>query len=243
LAAAALGAGRLSSYPLGTEIMMRLFVLGATGRTGAHIVDLALARGHRVTAFVRSPRKILRTHARLTVVNGDVFAPTQMGKALRGHDAVLSALGPGFGQVLRRETLMKDATESTLDAMAQAQTARLLVMSSALLFPGGGVAVGVFRAAIGHHVRDLRAMEDLVRTTPSAWTIARPPRLVATSEEEFLAADGGMPEPLSARSAMSWRAVANFLVDAVEQRAHVRQIVGLIGRRRVAAAASSTVAP
>ncbi|WP_437710248.1 NAD(P)H-binding protein [Sorangium sp. So ce448] len=37
---------------------MRLLVLGATGRTGKHILDLGLARGHRLTAFVRSPQKI-----------------------------------------------------------------------------------------------------------------------------------------------------------------------------------------
>src|SRR5437879_2899477 len=37
---------------------MRLFVLGATGRTGKEILELALARGHEVTAFVRSPQKL-----------------------------------------------------------------------------------------------------------------------------------------------------------------------------------------
>src|SRR5215467_6664558 len=35
---------------------MRLFILGATGRTGAELVDQALARGHAVTAFVRAPQ-------------------------------------------------------------------------------------------------------------------------------------------------------------------------------------------
>ena len=37
---------------------MRLFVLGATGRTGMEIIDLARTRGHEVTAFVRSPQKL-----------------------------------------------------------------------------------------------------------------------------------------------------------------------------------------
>ena len=35
---------------------MKLFVIGATGRTGQEIVQQALARGHQVTAFVRSPK-------------------------------------------------------------------------------------------------------------------------------------------------------------------------------------------
>ena len=32
---------------------MKLFVIGATGRTGPEIVQQALERGHYVTAFVR----------------------------------------------------------------------------------------------------------------------------------------------------------------------------------------------
>ncbi len=54
---------------------MRLFILGATGGTGKHLVDLALQRGHHVTAFVRSPQKLPR-HERLTIVEGD---PRQSG--------------------------------------------------------------------------------------------------------------------------------------------------------------------
>ena len=37
---------------------MKLFVIGATGRTGHEIVQQALAKGHHVTAFVRSPESI-----------------------------------------------------------------------------------------------------------------------------------------------------------------------------------------
>src|SRR4051812_15200896 len=37
---------------------MRCFILGATGKTGTQLLDLALHNGHTVTAFVRSPRKL-----------------------------------------------------------------------------------------------------------------------------------------------------------------------------------------
>lgn len=37
---------------------MKITVFGATGRTGLHLVDQALARGHAVTVFVRSPAKL-----------------------------------------------------------------------------------------------------------------------------------------------------------------------------------------
>jgi len=50
---------------------MRLFILGANGKTGTQLVDLALARNHQVTAFVRSPEKITRRHPNLQVLHGD----------------------------------------------------------------------------------------------------------------------------------------------------------------------------
>jgi uncharacterized protein YbjT (DUF2867 family) len=37
---------------------MRFLVLGATGGIGRLVLEQALARGHSVTAFVRSPQKI-----------------------------------------------------------------------------------------------------------------------------------------------------------------------------------------
>jgi putative NADH-flavin reductase len=46
---------------------MRLLILGANGKTGTQLVDLALARGHEVTAFVRSPAKVTRRHPLLRV--------------------------------------------------------------------------------------------------------------------------------------------------------------------------------
>jgi putative NADH-flavin reductase len=50
---------------------MKLFVIGATGRTGQEIVQQALARGHHVTALVRSPESITVKSERLSVVKGN----------------------------------------------------------------------------------------------------------------------------------------------------------------------------
>ena len=54
------------------EPVMKLFVIGATGRTGEEIVQQALARGHHVTAFVRSPETVTLRHEALGVLKGNV---------------------------------------------------------------------------------------------------------------------------------------------------------------------------
>ena len=70
---------------------MKLFVIGATGRTGRNIVQQALERGHHVSAFVRSPESISLTNDRLTVLKGSVMDDNQLFEAMQNHDAVLSA--------------------------------------------------------------------------------------------------------------------------------------------------------
>jgi putative NADH-flavin reductase len=209
---------------------MRLFVLGATGSTGVELLDIALARGHAVTAFVRSPRKIRRRDERLAVVEGRVDEVGPMAGAMSGHDAVISVLGPTPRQAIGGPTtLMCDSTTIALSAMEHARVKRFLVVSSALLFPGASPTMGLFRWLISYHVRDLRAMELVLEKSAVEWTIARPPRLVRTRDEAFAAAEGSFPGRLTVGTSMSWRAVAAYLVDALERRAHARRVVGLSG--------------
>ena len=62
------------------------------------------------------------------------------------------------------------------------------------------------------------------RATSLEWTIARPPRLIHTSDEGYRATRDALP---SGAFSMSFRAVAAFMLDTVEHRTHVHQIVGL----------------
>ena len=204
---------------------LRLFVLGATGQTGTHVVDLALARGHEVTAFVRSPHKITRHDQALTVVEGDPRRVDALAAALPGHDAVLSVLGTPPREALRPSTLMAELAASTVAAMQRASVSRIAILSAAVLFPEpGGLRFAFFRWLLRYHARDLVAMEAVVRATPFEWTIARPPRLVATSDETYRSAPAALPD---GAFTMSFRAVAAFLLDAIERHTHLRQITGL----------------
>jgi putative NADH-flavin reductase len=72
---------------------MKLLVFGATGGTGARLVQQALQQGHVVTAFARDPRKIDPARDNLRVVRGDVLQPDTVEPAVAGQEAVLSALG------------------------------------------------------------------------------------------------------------------------------------------------------
>ena len=202
---------------------MRLFVLGATGKTGSEIMRLAVVRGHEVTAFVRSPQK-LSPAGSLTIVQGDPRNPESIAAALPGHDAVLSVIGPHPSEALRPSTLVTDCARATVEAMTARGVSRLAIISAAVLFPEKGLYYAFFRWLTRHHARDLRGMEDLVRASGLAWTIARPPRLSSSPDASFRAARDALPP--GSRS-MSFRSVAAFMLEAVERRSHVCEVVGL----------------
>ena len=210
---------------------MKLFVIGANGKTGREILDLAGARGHEVTAFVRSPEKLRLAIAHragaarsLTIVSGDPRRPESIAAALPGHDAVLSAIGPHPRDALRPSTLLADCARATVDAMTARGVGRLAIVSAALLFPEKGLYFAFFRWLTQHHIRDLRAMEDIVQRSGLAWTIARPPRLTPSADASFLALPDALPE---GSRTMSFRSVAAFMLDAIERRSHIDDIVGL----------------
>src|SRR5687767_8299609 len=136
---------------------MRLFVVGATGRTGTEVVDLALARGHEVTAFVRSPHKLSGRQG-LRAVQGDPRSTEALGAALPGHDAVVSAIGPSMRDALLPSTLLTDCAAATAAAMTTSGVRRLAIVSAALLFDEPGLAIRVLKLVLGRHLRDLRAM-------------------------------------------------------------------------------------
>jgi len=203
---------------------MRLFILGASGKTGTQLVDLALARAHEVTAFVRSPGKITRRHPLLKVLSGDPHSVDELASALPGHDVVLSALGVRPPQAFRPHTLLHECAASTVAAMTTAGVRRLVLVSAAVLFPEKGLRFAFFRWLLTHVMRDLDAAEQIVRATSLDWTIARPPRLIDRPDERYRTTRDALP---TGALSMSFRAVAAFMLDAVEQRTHVHEIVGL----------------
>jgi uncharacterized protein YbjT (DUF2867 family) len=74
---------------------LRICVFGGTGPTGLLLVNYALAEGHHVVAFARTPTK-LPDHERLSIVEGQLENADKIAAAVRGSDVVLSLLGPGI---------------------------------------------------------------------------------------------------------------------------------------------------
>jgi len=199
---------------------MKLFVIGATGRTGREIVQQALERGHQVTAFVRSPESITLKNERLTVLNGNAMDENQLFDAMQNHDAVLSALGPR--RVFKPSSLLHDSALATTRAMHRSGVKRLVILSAAAHFPG--IPNRIVSFILRSHMRDSLDMEEVVQASGLDWTIARPPRL---TEEDYTSYRSREGAALKMGFTLSRKAVAAFMLDAIEQQKHFRKIVGI----------------
>ena len=199
---------------------MKLFVIGATGRTGREIFKQALARGHHVTAFVRSPESITLKNERLTVLKGNAMDENQLFNAMQNHDAVLSALGPR--KPFKPSSLLHDSALATTRAMNRSGVKRLLVLSAAAHFPG--IPNRIVSLILRNHMRDSRAMEQVVQASGLDWTIARPPRLTEEDYATYRSREDAAPKM---GFSLSRKAVAAFMLDAIEQQKHFRKIVGI----------------
>src|SRR5438270_13926804 len=78
--------------------IVKLFVIGATGRTGREVIQQALARNHHVTAFVRSPASLTLKNERLSVLKGNAMDENQLFRVLRRNFANVAAAHPVTGR-------------------------------------------------------------------------------------------------------------------------------------------------
>ncbi len=199
---------------------MKLFVIGATGRTGREVVQQALTRGHHVTAFVRSPEGVGAKSEQLTVVKGDATDEEQLFRAMQNHDAVISTLGPR--KVFKPGSLLHDSALATTRAMKRARIKRLVVLSAAAHFPGIPNRIASF--IMRNHMRDSLAMEGIVQSNGLDWTIARPPRLTQGDSTTYRSREDAAP---TMGFTLDRKAVAAFMLDAIEQTKHLHKIVGI----------------
>jgi putative NADH-flavin reductase len=199
---------------------MKLFVIGATGRTGREIVEQALARGHHATAFVRSPESITSKNERLTVLKGNAMNENELLNAMQNHDAVLSTLGPR--EVFKPSSMLHDSALATTRAMNRSGMKRLVVLSAAAHFPGIPNRIASF--IMRNHMRDSLAMEEIVQASGLNWTIARPPRLTQEEYTTYRSREGAAPKM---GFTLARKAVAAFMLDAIEQEKHFHKIVGI----------------
>lgn len=179
---------------------MRIAVLGATGRTGRHVVRQALERRNDVVAVARRPDAVDIRHDRLMVAAADALDAEQVSTAVARSDAVVSALGVGSSRA--PTVVYSQGVANVLSAMAAASISRIVVVSALPVGPREGqpflqrrLVLPLLDRLFGATYEDMRRMEARLGDSESDWVVLRPPRLVdrpATGHYR-LSTDGPLP--------------------------------------------------
>ena len=75
-------------------VPMKVFLTGATGFVGKHMLERLLVEGHAVRAAVRDPQKAGSAgNAKAELVAGDIFEGTGLDQGMQGCDAVIHLVG------------------------------------------------------------------------------------------------------------------------------------------------------
>lgn len=152
---------------------MRVTVFGAAGRTGRLVVEQAVARGHEVTAFVRTYGQLEESAPNLRVMVGDARDEVAVGQAVEDAEGVIGALG---GTGLRPSTAITDGTAAICRAL-HGRDVRLITISTVGAGGSGHQLPMLVRpfltVALRSAIKDHEGAEAAVRSSGTRWTIAR----------------------------------------------------------------------
>src|SRR5262250_1104079 len=202
---------------------MRVVVLGAAGQLGREVVRALAEREHTVCAAVRR-QPIPGFGGSVEVRIADARNKAEVRAAMSGADTVVNVIGGG---TLRRNDVASTTTAVAVAAALDAGIERYIAMSA------GMVAVEwpffkyvlrplIFRNILAEHNR----VEEIVKSSALAWTIARPSALTNRPPTGYMAS-----LKLQPRTYLTARAdLAAFIADELETNQYVRQPVFITSR-------------
>lgn len=161
---------------------MNVFVTGATGFVGAHLVKALLARGDSVTALARRPAlaEMLGWGNDVRLLKGGLDDAAILRQGCAGMDVVYHVAG----KIAARDmadfmATNRDGTANVLEAARDGGARRFLYVSSLAVSgptePGQPIDETRPPAPVTDYGRSKLAAEVLVQAMPLPWTIVRPP--------------------------------------------------------------------
>jgi putative NADH-flavin reductase len=220
-------AGRVPPTP--GERPIRVLIVGATGGTGRQLVEQALERGHTVTALARDRSALRVEHPRLTVVQGNVLDYQAVEAAVRGHDAVVSALGHKrfFGPT----RILSEGTRNVLHAM-ETHSVQRFVCETALGIGDSAGRMGVYYTffvipiILPFYFWDKTRQERLIAASHVNWVIVRPGALT-NGAKRGRCRHGPTVGSFLRTVRISRADVADFMLDQMTENAYLRAAAGV----------------
>ena len=207
----------------------KLLIIGGTGGTGRQLVEQALERDYTVTVLARDPSKLKLNHPQLKILQGDILEYDSVDAAIRGQDAVISALG--HKKFFYPTRILSEGTRNLLRAMGNHDVPRLICETSL----GIGNSVGrmglyytlfVVPVILPFYFWDKTRQEKLIAASKLEWVIVRP-GVLTNRKKRGEYRHGPHVGNFIWTVKISRADVADFMLNQINSNTYLRKTVGV----------------
>jgi hypothetical protein len=198
--------------------MSTIALLGATGNIGSRVLDEALARGHKVTAITRDPRKLSPRNGMAIRAGSTTDAPP-LAAILKGHDIVVVSVKWNENDIRR-----------VIDTIRQSGVKRaLFVIGAGSLLRADGRRHYDHMAEKGVQpptsLPALKAYDEIRKIEDLDWTAISPPASIGPGKRtgKFRLGLDQLIEDAKGESRISRDDFAVAIVDEIEKSKHIRK--------------------
>lgn len=207
---------------------MNLIIFGATGTVGKQLVQQALFKGHHVKAFGRN---VFTTDylekEKLVLVQGALFDEKEVFNAIKGCDAVLSAIGGAMDGSDKTRTL---GMKNIIKQMEKAGVKRIVAVG------GSGILNFDENTLLVDHAdypkqyipvgKEHQKAYELLQESTLDWTIVGSPEIVDNGPTGAYTSKANYePDPNNYR--INAGDLAMFMLNELEKNEYVKQRVGI----------------
>ncbi len=211
---------------------MKILLLGATGRTGKHVLKEALQRGYEIHALVRDPSKVSEKSIGLTLFTGSPEDRVILGEALKGCKAVVSTLNISrtsdfpWAPLRTPVNFLENVLGHLAELMGEESIRRLVLTSAWGVGDSRKEIPAWFRwfvdySNVGKAYSQHEVQERMLKDSTLDWTAVRPVGLTNSNKiKKLVVSTQGSPKP---QLTISRRHTARFLLDCIEQGSYIKE--------------------
>lgn len=213
---------------------MKVLLLGATGRTGKHVLDFLLKDGYTVNILVRDKRKIHRHSENLKILEGNTIDKQTLLNAMSDCAAVISVLNINrttdfpWAKLRTSKTFLSDTMQNILNVAREMHLNRVITCSAWGVYKTKKDIPWWFRwvidnSKIGITYQEHERQEDLPSHSEMNYTIVRPVGLTNfKTEKQIRVSENNIPKP---NLLISRRDTAKFMVQLLKDSSYNKRTI------------------
>jgi putative NADH-flavin reductase len=218
---------------------MKIFLLGATGRTGKLVVGEALQRGHELNCLVRDAQKIRSAHGRLKIFEGSADRRSDLEAPMKNCEAIINVLNISrnsdfpWAKLRTSPTFLSDVMKNIIDLAAINEIKRIVSCSAWGVAETKKDLPSWFRwlidnSNIGYTYEDHERQEKLLMNSTLSWTIVRPTGLTNFKKhQQIVESYNNEPKP---RMIINRISLAKYMVEAITDESLIFRAPTISGR-------------